>query len=148
MKAKFCATVLSAILILAPSSLLAQGDTAQQTPSRASKKLPELVLGSDGQPFAVNVKDFELISGQGYRWPISSSGGVEYKLHTTLFGNVWMNQIVINDLEVHMNGAPAWLEFDGKGTMMVQFTTVRPGEYEWWVEGLEDKGMKGKIIIK
>jgi hypothetical protein len=21
-----------------------------------------------------------------------------------------------------MNGAPAWLEFDGKGTMMVQFT--------------------------
>jgi hypothetical protein len=31
---------------------------------------------------------------------------------------------------------------------MVQFTTVRPGDYEWWIEGLEDKGMKGKIVIK
>jgi hypothetical protein len=50
MKAKFSAAVLSAILMMAPSSLLAQDDTAQQTPSRASKKLPELVLGSDGSP--------------------------------------------------------------------------------------------------
>ena len=40
-----------------------------------------------------------------------------------------MNQIVIEDLEVHMNGAPAWLEFDAEGTMQVQFTTVRPGIY-------------------
>ena len=38
-----------------------------------------------------------------------------------------MNQIVINDLEVHMNGAPAWLEFDAEGTIQVQFATVRPG---------------------
>ncbi len=131
-----------------------QGQAAQpapaqsQTPSRASKKLPELVLGKDGDAFAVNQKDFELIAGQGYRWPISSNGNLEYKFRTTLFRNVWMNQIVINDLEVHMDGGPAWLEFDAKGTMMVQFSTVRPGEYEWWVEGLEDKGMKGKIIIK
>jgi plastocyanin len=126
----------------------AQTQTAQQTPSRASKKLRELVIGGEGNTYGVNQKDFELIAGQGYRWPITSNGGVEYKFHTTLFRNVWMNQIVINDLEVHMNGAPAWLEFDGKGTMMVQFTTVRPGEYEWWIEGLEDKGMKGKIVIK
>jgi hypothetical protein len=120
--------------------------SAQQT--KASKKLPELMLGSETSPFEVSQKDFELIPGQGYRWPISSNGALEYKLHSTLFRNVWMNQIVINDLEVHMNGAPAWLEFDGKGTMLVQFATVRPGEYEWWVEGLEDKGMKGKIVIK
>jgi hypothetical protein len=148
MKAKISAAVFSAMLVIASSPLLAQGNNAQQTPSRASKKLPELVLGGEANPFAVSVKDFELISGQGYRWPISSNGGVEYKFHTTLFRNVWMNQIVINDLEVHMNGAPAWLEYDGKGTILVHFTTVRPGEYDWWIEGLEDKGMKGKIVIK
>jgi hypothetical protein len=129
-------------------ALLALPALAQETPTKGSKKLPELLLGTETDQFAVSQKDFELIPGQGYRWPISSSGGLEYKVHSTLFRNVWMNQIVINDLEVHMNGAPAWLEFDGKGTMMVQFTTVRPGEYEWWVEGLEDKGMKGKITIK
>lgn len=122
--------------------------TAEAQTTKASKKVPELKLGTKDNQFAVSVTDIELIPGQGYRWPISSAGGLEYKFKTDLFRNVWMNQIVINDLEVHMNGAPAWLEFDGPGMIMVQFSTVRPGEYSWWVEGLEDKGMKGKIIIK
>ncbi|MGH6762045.1 MAG: hypothetical protein ACRECW_10725 [Phyllobacterium sp.] len=116
--------------------------------TRASKNLPELILGSKDDNFAVNQKDFELVSGQGYRWKITSAAGLEYKFVTDLFRNVWMNQIVINDLEVHMNGAPAWLEFDSEGTINVQFTAVRPGEYTWSVPDLADKGMSGKIIIK
>ncbi|OCP34970.1 hypothetical protein [Ensifer sp. LC163] len=116
--------------------------------TRASKDVPELVLGSAADSFAVNQKDFELIAGQGYRWKITSAAGLEYKFATDLFRNVWMNQIVIDDLEVHMNGAPAWLEFDSAGTMQVQFTTVRPGNYTWSVPDLADKGMKGTITIK
>ncbi|RAR99024.1 hypothetical protein [Ensifer adhaerens] len=116
--------------------------------TRASKDVPELVFGSASDSFAVNQKDFELIAGQGYRWKITSAAGLEYKFVTDLFRNVWMNQIVINDLEVHMNGAPAWLEFDAEGTMQVQFTTIRPGSYAWSVPDLADKGMKGTITIK
>lgn len=116
--------------------------------TRASKDVPELVLGSAADSFAVNRKDFELIAGQGYRWKITSAAGLEYKFATDLFRNVWMNQIVIDDLEVHMNGAPAWLEFDAEGTMQVQFTTIRPGSYAWSVPDLADKGMKGTITIK
>lgn len=137
---KYLASIAAATVLLS-----SEGASAQ---TKASQKLPELKLGSDAGPYDVSQKDFELIPGQGYRWLLSSNGNLEYKLHSTLFRNVWMNQIVISDLEVHMNGAPAWLEFDGKGTIMVQFSTVRPGEYEWWIEGLEDKGMKGKIIVK
>ncbi|PRD41465.1 hypothetical protein C5748_21510 [Phyllobacterium phragmitis] len=114
----------------------------------ASKNVPELILGSKDDNFAVNQKDFELVAGQGYRWKITSAAGLEYKFVTDLFRNVWMNQIVINDLEVHMNGAPAWLEFDAEGTINVQFTAVRHGEYTWSVPDLADKGMKGKIVIK
>nr|CAD6596674.1 plastocyanin [Rhizobium sp. TCK] len=121
---------------------------ATEKVTRASKDVPELVLGSAEDSFTVNQKDFELIAGQGYRWKISSAAGLEYKFHTDLFRNVWMNQIVINDLEVHMNGAPAWLEFDAEGTMQVQFTTIRPGTYTWSVPDLADKGMQGTIIIK
>lgn len=121
-------------------------DAAKVT--RASKNVPELILGSKDNSYAVNRKDFELVSGQGYRWKITSAAGLEYKFVTDLFRNVWMNQIVINDLEVHMNGAPAWLEFDSEGTISVQFTAVRPGEYTWSVPDLADKGMTGKIIIK
>lgn len=116
--------------------------------TRASKDVPELILGTKEDQFTANQKDFELIAGQGYRWKISAAGGLEYKFHTDLFRNVWMNQIVINDLEVHMNGAPAWLEFDADGTIQVQFSTVRPGVYTWSVPDLADKGMKGTITIK
>jgi hypothetical protein len=126
----------------------ADDDDAAEQVTRASKDVPELILGSTEDQFTVNQKDFELISGQGYRWKITSAAGLEYKLHTDLFRNVWMNQIVINDLEVHMNGAPAWLEFDAEGTMQVQFTTVRPGVYTWSVPDLADKGMQGTITIK
>jgi hypothetical protein len=121
---------------------------ATEKVTRASKNVPELILGSKEDQFTVNQKDFELISGQGYRWKISAAGGLEYKFHTDLFRDVWMNQIVIDDLEVHMNGAPAWLEYDADGTIQVQFTTVRPGTYTWSVPDLADKGMKGTITIK
>ena len=89
----------------------AEASAPAEKPTRASKNVPELILGSKEDQFAVNQKNFELIAGQGYRWKISAAGGLEYKFHTDLFRDVWMNQIVIEDLEVHMNGAPAWLEY-------------------------------------
>ncbi|MCA1442456.1 hypothetical protein I6F07_20010 [Ensifer sp. IC4062] len=122
--------------------------SATEQVTRASKDIPELILGSKDDQFTVNQKDFNLIAGQGYRWKISAAGGLEYKFHTDLFRNVWMNQIVINDLEVHMNGAPAWLEYDADGTIQVQFTTVRPGVYTWSVPDLAEKGLQGTITIK
>ncbi|MGH6858631.1 MAG: hypothetical protein ACRECY_00160 [Phyllobacterium sp.] len=150
-------------ILMAQSSAFAQDDDddddAQAAPkvetqgkapavTRASKNVPELILGSKDDEFAVNQKDFELVAGQGYRWKITSAAGLEYKFVTDLFRNVWMNQIVINDLEVHMNGAPAWLEFDSPGTINVQFTAVRPGKYTWSAGDLADKGMNGTITIK
>ena len=128
----------------------AESDDDDDAPkvTRASQNVPELILGSKDDNFAVNQKDFELVSGQGYRWKITSAAGLEYKFVTDLFRNVWMNQLVIDDLEVHMNGAPAWLEFDAEGTINVQFTAARPGEYTWSVPDLADKGMRGKITIK
>jgi hypothetical protein len=141
-------------LALSPGTMWAQdGDdddcpAAAEQVTRASKDVPELVLGAKDDQFTVSQQDFELIAGQGYRWKISAAGGLEYKFHTDLFRNVWMNQIVINDLEVHMNGAPAWLEYDADGTIQVQFTTVRPGMYTWSVPDLAERGMKGTITIK
>ena len=132
----------------APAAEAAAPAAGAEKPTRASKDVPELILGTKEDQFTANQKDFTLIAGQGYRWKITAAGGLEYKFQTDLFHNVWNNQIVINDLEVHMNGAPAWLEFDADGTIQVQFTTVRPGIYTWSVPDLADKGMKGTITIK
>ncbi len=136
-------------LALAPLAAHADDDDDDKPKvTRSSKNLPELVLGSADSSYTVNQTDFELIAGQGYRWKITSHGGFEYKFMTDLWRNVWVDQIVIDDLEVHMAGAPAWLEFDDAGTIQVQFHTVRPGEYTWSIPDLADKGMKGKITIK
>jgi len=132
----------------APAATETAAPAEAEKPTRASKDIPELILGTKDDQFAVNQKDFTLISGQGYRWKITAQGGLEYKFATDLFRNVWNNQIVISELEVHMNGAPAWLEFDADGTIQVQFSTVRPGIYTWSVPDLADKGMKGTITIK
>lgn len=157
LKSLLSVCLLSASIAVMPSFVWADDDdddddapvaAATEQVTRASKDVPELILGSASDSFAVNQTDFELISGQGYRWKITSAAGLEYKFVTDLFRNVWMNQIVINDLEVHMNGAPAWLEFDSEGTMQVQFTTIRPGTYTWSVPDLADKGLKGTITIK
>lgn len=123
-------------------------DDDQPTLTRSSQNLPELILGGKDSTYSVNQTDFVLQAGQGYRWKITSGAAFEYKFHTDLFRDTWVNQIVINDLEVHMNGAPAWLEFDLPGTILVQFNTVRPGTYTWSVPDLADKGMKGTITVK
>jgi hypothetical protein len=139
------------ILVLALLAAAFAWAPAAAQSSKASKRLPELVIGNDqGDDYAVAPqKDFELISPQGYKWVITAKGSKEYKfMAPEFFRNVWWNQIVINDLEVHMNGAPHHLEFDAPGSISMQFSTVRPGEYEWWIDGLKDKGMGGKIIIK
>ncbi|WP_245295245.1 hypothetical protein [Manganibacter manganicus] len=149
---KFCTAIaLIAFTGLGLSPLAAHAaddddDAPQHT--RSSQNVPELIIGSKDSNYDVNTKDFELIANQGYRWKITSEGGFEYKFMTDLFRNVWVDQIVIDDLEVHMAGAPAWLEFDDKGTILVQFHTVRPGKYTWSVPDLADKGVKGTITIK
>lgn len=131
---------------LAPQA--ARADDDDQKVTRASKVLPPLVLGSKDNNVTVNQKDFELVAGQGYHWKIRSNGDFEYRFVTDLFRNVWVDQIVINGLEVHMDGGPAWLEFDRQGTIQVDFITVRPGEYTWSVPDLKDKGLSGRITIK
>lgn len=139
------ATAFAAAMAAAPA-LADDDDDMKRT--RSSQNVPELMLGKEGDQFHVNQKDFTLLSGQGYRWKITAAGELEYKFKTDLWRDAWMNQIVISDLEIHMAGAPAWLEFDDEGTIQVQFNTVRPGTYKWWVEGLEDRGMTGTITVK
>ncbi|MGY2047378.1 hypothetical protein [Methylobacterium sp. JK268] len=112
--------------------------------------LPDLVLGDgEGNDYAVSTKDIEMEAGKSYRLRITAKGQKEYKFFATeFFRGVWMNQIVVNHLEVHMAGAPHHLEFDDQGTMEVEFVTVRAGEFPWFVQGLESRGMTGRFIVK
>jgi hypothetical protein len=102
---------------------------------RGRTDLPELVLGNDaGNDYAVSQKEIAMESGKSYRLSITAKGSKEYKFFATEFlRHIWINQIVINHLE--MPGAPRHLEFDDQGTIHIEFVTIRPGEYSWSIEG-------------
>ncbi|MEX6506603.1 hypothetical protein [Jiella sp. M17.18] len=117
--------------------------------SLTSRILPPLVLGKPGDDYAASRNDYVLRAGQAYRMDITSNGGLEYKFQASdFFRNIWIDQIVVDDLEVHMAGAPAWLEYDDKGTISVYFKAVQPGRYSWHVgDAKSGKGMQGTILI-
>ncbi|SEP48354.1 hypothetical protein SAMN04487843_12711 [Methylobacterium sp. ap11] len=130
------------------ASLLATHASAGDL-TKGRTDLPELFLGAEDNDYAVPVKDIEMEAGKSYRLRITAKGQKEYKFFASeFFRGVWMNQIVINHLEVHMAGPPHHLEFDDQGTIAVEFVTVRAGEFPWSVQGLEGRGMTGRFIVK
>lgn len=91
---------------------------------------------------------WELETGKYYQLDITSDGNEEISVVAPeLFRNSWINQIVVNDLEVKSYGLYS-VEFDDAGTFNISFVPVRPGEYEIYVPGYENRGLKGKFIVK
>ena len=132
----------AACLAIVPASAL------DLTKKRAS--LPDLVLGNaEGNDYVVENRDIELESGKAYRLRIVAKGRQEYKFYATeFFRNIWINQIVIQHIEIHGSGPPDHFEFDDPGEIAIEFVTIKPGEYPWSVRGLEAKGMTGKFVVK
>lgn len=118
--------------------------------TKKRENLPDLVLGNeDGNDFVVENRDVEMEAGRAYRLRIVAKGRQEYKFFAPeFFRNVWFNQIVINHLEIHGGGPPHHLEFDDQGEIGIEFVAIKPGEYSWYAQGLESKGMTGKITVK
>jgi uncharacterized cupredoxin-like copper-binding protein len=119
--------------------LLAEGNLAARPVD-----LPDLVLKSD---LSMSQTEYVLETGKYYRLNISSDGEEEFAwMSPELFRNVWVNQIVVGDLEVKSYGVYS-LEFDAEGTFELTFVPIRPGKYDFWVDGYENRGMKGAFVV-
>ena len=118
--------------------------------TKKRQNLPDLVLGNeDGNDFVVENRDIELEAGKAYRLRIVAKGRQEYKFYAAeFFRYIWLNQIVINHLEIHGGGPPDHLEFDDPGEIAIEFVAIKPGEYPWAAKGLEAKGMAGTFSVK
>lgn len=89
--------------------------------------LPPLTLSS-GKPLAE--KPYELQAGQYYRLPVEADGSAEMAIvGPEFFRNAWINEVVINDIEVRPLGLDS-LEFDDEGTATISFIPIRPGRFE------------------
>lgn len=132
------------LIIAQPALLQAKGNMAKKV-----HRLEALVLG-DGEEndFAVSRKEVKLETGKYYVLPVTAKGYKEYRLESpSFFQNIWVSQVVINDLEVHTTKIHA-MEFDDQGTMELWFIAIRPGTYTWGIEGFESKGMTGIFVVQ
>jgi len=132
--------MLALAIMAAPSSALAEGNLASR-PTR----LPDLELHGD---LSISQTRFELETGKYYRWRIVSDGSDEFGVVAPeLMRNSWIDQIVINDLEVKPMGGIYSVEFDDEGTIDIWFVPIRPGVYEFWVDGYKERGMAGTFVV-
>jgi hypothetical protein len=108
----------------------------------------DLTLSINTEDLTFSQDTWELETGKYYRIDITSDGNEEISVVAPeLWRNSWINQIVVNDLEVKAYGLYS-VEFDDEGTFNISFVPIRPGEYEIYVPGYENRGLKGKFIVK
>jgi len=131
---------IAVIACVTAGALSAAGD-----PTRRATRLEPLLLDA-AKGFSVDC--YRLESGVYYRWRIRSDGREEYKLVApAFFREIWVDQVVIEDKEVKPFGLHA-LEFDDEGEIDVWFVPIRPGRYEFYIEGLRTQGFSGVFRVK
>ncbi len=132
----------TAALALAASPAFAEGNLAS--------KLTELEpLELNGRDMTMSVKEYTLETGKYYKWTITSDGAEEFRVNAPdLWRNSWINQITINDIEVHALGGIYGVEFDDEGTAEIYFVPIRPGNYEFSAPGYEERGLVGTFTVR
>lgn len=133
----------AALLALAAGDALARGDLATR-----AQRLEPLVLGNAESDFAMSQKEYRLETGRYYRWRIASSGKREYNLVAPEFWrSVWLRQVQVGRIEIK-TATLEELDFDGEGAVEVHFVPIRTGTFRFRLEGLEERGMAGTIVVE
>lgn len=98
---------------------------------------------------AINVEgEYALQSGGYYRIEIVSDGTAEIAIEGPgFFRNVWVNEIVINDLEVRPLGVDS-IEFDDAGTVEMSFIAITPGRYDIRIRGTTGDTQRALFTIQ
>ncbi|WP_225772884.1 hypothetical protein [Inquilinus sp. Marseille-Q2685] len=101
---------------------------------------------SSGVPFPE--KPYELEAGKYYRWTIEADGTAELAIAAPeFFRNIWINEVVINKIEVRPLGLDS-IEFDDEGKATISFVPIRPGTFTFHAPGTEAEGMRGTFVVK
>jgi hypothetical protein len=105
----------------------------------------ELTLAS-GQPLSDGPITLE--SGAYYEMIITADGSAELALQGAgFFRAIWMDEIVINDIEVRPMAVDSF-EFDDAGELELGFIAIKPGRYELAIPGARGDSQRVQIQIK
>ena len=153
-----------ALVATAAGAFAQEDDEAEAAPAAAAAGGRTLTLGfaglmdranrTDLPPInltagAINVEgDYQLQSGGYYTIDIISDGTQEIAVEGPgFFRNVWVNEIVINDLEVRPLGVDS-IEFDDEGTVSMSFVAITPGQYDIRIRGTTGDSQRAVFTIQ
>jgi len=109
------------------------------------KDLDPITLAS-GKPLAKG--PYELAAGKYYRIAVEADGSAELAISgADFFRNVWINEIVINKIEVRPLGIDS-IEFDDEGKAQISFVPIRPGTFVLRVPGTTSDTQQAVFIVK
>ncbi len=121
MRAPAIAAAAAALLLalgLSPEPAAAESELTTRAANLAPLKL------SSGLAFPD--KPYELEAGKYYRWTIEADGTAELAIAAPkFFRNIWINEVVINKIEVRPLGLDS-IEFDDEGSATISFVPIRP----------------------
>ncbi|MGB5199357.1 MAG: hypothetical protein WBN68_12255 [Sedimenticolaceae bacterium] len=139
-QAKARQLALAATVSLAAGLLFAAGDL-----TRRAVRLDPLVLDAVK---GFSIDSYSIETGVYYRWRIRGDGREEYRLVApAFFREIWVDRVAIEDMEVKPTGLYA-VELGDAGEIDVWFVPIRPGTYEFYVEGLRTQGFRGVFVVK
>jgi len=151
---KFLAFAAAMTIALTPMAGYADDDDDDDAPafgkagllSKSNREdLPTLTLGA-GKMLAEG--PITLRSGGYYRINIEADGSQELAIGGPgFFRAIWIDEVVINDLEVRPFGLDSF-EFDDEGTIQMRFIAIKPGTYEMGVPGARGESQKVQITIE
>lgn len=123
-----------AMLVAGALTLGTMAASAQSGMVGKAEKLPHITLSS-GAPLAE--KPLELKAGIYYELAIKADGSAEMAISgPAFFRNCWIDEIVINDIEVRPLGVDS-IEFDDEGEAEISFICIKPGAFELTAPGTE-----------
>lgn len=109
-----------------------------------AQELEPITLGA-GRPLAA--QPYSLESGKYYKLTIISDGTAELALEGAgFFRNIWIDEIVINDIEIRPLGIES-LEFDDEGEATISFVTIRPGSFELKIPGTRGESQRAVFNV-
>jgi len=101
---------------------------------------------SSGKPVAE--QPYALKSGTYYRLEIVADGTAELALSGgDFFRSVWINEIVINDIEIRPMGLHS-IEFDAAGTANISFIAIVPGTFKLSIPGSSSESQSATFVIQ
>ncbi|SEI07602.1 hypothetical protein [Paracoccus alkenifer] len=114
--------------------------------TRANREdLAPLTLSS-GKPVAEG--EYSLQSGGYYRIKIQADGTQELALSGgDFFRAVWINEVVINDIEIRPMGVHS-IEFDDAGEATISFIAIMPGRYTLSIPGSSGETQQAVFNIR